>query len=552
VSESIGLRFALGLAAIGQILVLLGIAGLLRPWVLWALFVAIAIFAIGRVARARPLRWPWLAAIAAAIVPFLLLALFPPIAFDETLYHLPFVQALARSGSITFLGNLRFPAFPQLHELLCVPILLALGDTATHLVALAEAIILALLLLDSTSGHRRTAGILAAALCLGHPIMVQLATVTYVEVALTLFVAAALVCLDRICLDRMTDPASARYAAAAGFFLGTACSVKHLGWYFAVAGFAFVLLFDPARKRTVPLFLCALAIAVLPAYGEIVHLTGNPVHPFLGSIFGANPWALPGGPPLSPAARATAAVRLFWDVTFARERVNQQPHYSPLFALSFAILLLAATRNRRAAFVAAVCAGYIVIFTYLPQDSRYLLPLLPIVSIVAARVVASWLREKPRANTIAAALSLFAIAPAYAYAGYRLAKQGLPPVTAAQRTAYLERRIPEYRTLQRRSPGITYQCGAEHLQAFGDTLLGDWSGPVPVQKVLGESRDATGLARTLRRIGARELLISRTGRCPVAWQELPREPYFRLIYEDEGAALWRVTAWPPPTGDSAR
>ena len=119
-----------------------------------------------------------------ATIPFALLALFPPIAIDETLYHLPFVQALARSGSIEFLGHLRFPAFPQLHELLCVPVFLAFGDTATHFVSLAEAIVLAVVLLDSPHGDRR-AGILAAALCLGHPIIVQLATVNHVELALT-------------------------------------------------------------------------------------------------------------------------------------------------------------------------------------------------------------------------------------------------------------------------------------------------------------------------------------------------------------------------------
>ena len=136
IGNSIGLRLALGLAAIGQIFVLLGIAGLLRPWVFVAMAIVLLIGSVARMRRSPPslpqaIRWPWLAASAIATVPFLLLALFPPIAFDETLYHLPFVQALARSGSITFLGNLRFPAFPLVHELLCVPVFVALGDTAT-------------------------------------------------------------------------------------------------------------------------------------------------------------------------------------------------------------------------------------------------------------------------------------------------------------------------------------------------------------------------------------------------------------------------------------
>ncbi len=542
--ESIGLRLTLGLAVIGQLLVLLGITGLLRPVVLVTLLAVVTIL-VARTVRFPAIRWPWVAGITALTTPFILLALFPPIAFDETLYHLPFVQALARNGSITFLGHLRFPAFPMLQELLSVPVFLAFGDTATHFVSLVEAILLAALLFSSTRDDQR-AGLLAASLCLGHPIVVQLATVSHVEIALTLFIAAGIICLDRI---EVGDPS--RYAAMAGFFLGTACCVKYLGGYFALAGLAYLLLFGPNRKRTVPIFLGALAIAVLPAYGKIVQLTGNPVHPFLTSVFGANEWVLPGSPILSPSERVIAGVRLFWDVTFARQRLNQQPPWSPLFAAAFALMLLAAPRNRRAAFVAVVCVGYLAIFTYLPPDSRYLVPLLPLVSIVAARVVASRLRSHPRANAIATALALLAIAPAVAYAGYRLLKQGLPPVTAAQRVAYLEQRVPEYRAFQRRGPGPAYQCGAEHLQAFGEPLMGDLAGLTPYAKILGESRDAAELAQTLQRIGARDLLISRT-RCPLPWQELPREPYFRLIYRDEGGALWRVSASPKPTGGNAR
>jgi hypothetical protein len=553
--ESIGLRLALGLAAIGQIFVLLGIAGLLRPWVIVTVAIALT---IGGVTRSsfpqRSIRWPWLAAIAAAIMPFLLLALFPPIAFDETLYHLPFVQHLARSGTIEFLGNLRFPAFPLLHELLTVPLFLSLGDTATHLVTLAELIALAAVMIASCNGERRTAGILAAALCLGHPIVVQFGTVNYVEIALTLFVTAGFVCLDRITTipqSSILNPQS-RYAALAGFFLGTACSVKHLGWYLAAAGFAYLLFFGAARKRTVPIFLCALALATLPMYGEIVSLSGNPVHPFAPSIFGVSPWTLPDAYGVTPATRVSGGLRLLWNITFAREWINMQPPYSPLFAIAFLITLAASFRHRSAAFIAAIVVGYIAIFTFLPQDSRYLMPLIPLVSIVAARVMASWLDTRRRGATIATALSLLFIAPAFAYAGYRLAKQGMPPATEAQRHRYLEQRIPTYRALHQRGPGPIYVCGAEELQAFANEVIGDFNGRAPIQIVIGESRDAEALARSLQHAGATELLISRV-RCPAPWQSLPREPYFRLIYEDEGAMLWRLTSSPPqPTRDSAR
>ncbi|CAN0514508.1 unnamed protein product, partial [Phaeothamnion confervicola] len=52
------------------------------------------------------------------LLPLLALALHPPLAFDETLYHMPFVRDFARAGGLVFLPNLRFPAFATPHEIL--------------------------------------------------------------------------------------------------------------------------------------------------------------------------------------------------------------------------------------------------------------------------------------------------------------------------------------------------------------------------------------------------------------------------------------------------
>jgi len=511
----LALRSVMGMAIAGQLFVLLGTIGALRPWSLWT-FAAIALAAsvlpaIRRLDRRHVVRG---SAVALFTLPLFLLALYPPLAFDETLYHLPFVRAVARSGAIRFLAEHRFPAFPQLHELLCVPPFLLAGDTATHLVALAEVLVLTGLMIAWP--QQRLIGFLAAALVLGNPIVVQMATITYTEAALMLFVAAGFYCLDR-------NP------IAAGFLLGTACSVKYLGCYFAAAGFAYVLLFGVNRRRTLPLFLGALAAGLLPMYGRIVALTGNPSFPFLPRLFGATLWTLP------PTPRTENVLRLFWDITFARGRVNFQPPYSPLFAVAMLITLIAAIRDRRATFLAAVCIGYIAIFIFLPQDSRYLLPLLPLVAMAAASAVAPLLRKN-----VIAALSLLAIAPGVAYAGYRLVRQGPLPVTSAQRQQYLESHIPEYRALERRGPGRIYVCGAEQLKYFGgDDLLGDVAGPFAYDTVIGQSADAEHLWRTLSPSHIRYLLVSRA-HCPAAWQHLPAAPRFELVYADGGATLWRV------------
>jgi hypothetical protein len=513
------LRLTIALAVAGQVLVVLGVLGLLQAWVLITV-AALTLILFHAEARRRGAGFDFLRVPASPretvlLIPLAILALYPPIAFDETLYHLPFVRAFASSGAINYFGDIRFPAFPQFHELLCVPVFLLLGDTATHFVAVAEALLVAGLLLAWP--EKRATGILAAALVLGNPIVMQIGSVTYVDAALMLFVAAGAYCLDR-------------HPAAAGFLLGTACCVKYLGCYFAAAGFIYLLLFGTNRRRIVPLFAGAFVLSVLPMYGRIIALTGTPLFPFLQK---ASAWTVP-----TPAStdRASSALRLFWNVTFARDRLNFQPPYSALFAISMLITLIAATHNRRAMFLSMVCIGYIAIFTLLPQDSRYLLPLLPLVSVVAAMSIAPLLSKR----TIIV-LSLLAIAPGVAYAGYRLWRQGPPPFTAAQRRQYLKAHIPEYLALEHRGAGRIYVCGAEQLKYFGgDQLLGDAIGPYANQTIFGGAKNAEDLSRALRPLNIRYLLISK--HFPAAWQRLPSAPFFERVYADDGADLWRVNA----------
>jgi hypothetical protein len=501
--EEIALRSAFGLALFGQAMFLLAAIGQLRT----VPIVAVTLIAIvggafrwrGQ-ARAPVLRLIAVALLAAA--PLFVLAFYPPIAFDETLYHLPFVRAFARDGALRFLADLRFPVFPQIHELLCLPVYLLAGDVATHLVSLAEVIITAALLIEWGRRHNARAGTLAAAIFLGSPIVIHLATILYVEAALTLFVAAGFYCIDR------------QRFALAGFFFGTACSVKYLGAYFAVAALILVKM----RWRAI----LAFVLAALPTTTWILIKTGNPVFPFLSNSV----WTLPRTPPVFP-------IRVFWDATFARERLNSQPPMTPLLIVLVILIVAAAIRNGLSGApvctgrgagaplrIALISAGYLVIFAFLPQDSRYLVPLLPLVSVVAAVIIASrW----PKIVTVAAVV---AIAPGIAYAGYRIALQGIPPSTPAAREAWLTQRVPEYRALMRAGAERVYVCGAEQLKDYArGEIRGDFAGPWSYDRILPSAPES------LRRMGVRYLLVSKR-KCAA-----PRG--MQLVYEDEAAELRR-------------
>jgi hypothetical protein len=493
--DGIALRGAFGLVLYAHACFLLGVAGLLRP-------LPIAVVTIAFAAAALRMRWtlpaPRLAWL--AVAPLLVLALYPARAFDETLYHLPFVQAFARDGAIRFLLDLRFPVFPVLHEALCVPAYLAGGDVAAHLVPLVQAVLIAALLV---AWHGR-AGWLAAAMLFGSPLVVHLATVLHVEMALTLCVVAGFHALDR-----------ERYALA-GFFLGSACSVKYLGAYFAAAALLVVIL----QRRGAAVFAAACTLTALPMTAWIWFHTGNPVFPFLSTSV----WTFPPTPP-------AGVLRLLWDVTFARDRMGFQPPVTPFLALLVVLLVIAAVqRNALALRVLLVSAGYVALFRFLPQDSRYLVPLLPLVSLVAARVV---VERWPKAVTL---LAVLAIAPGLAYAGYRIVRQGVPPVTSAQRTEWLAARVPEYRALRLAGTGRVYACRGEQLKAYAaGELLGDHNGPWSYARVLTGAADTRTLAGRMRGIGVRYYLVAKRDCVP---------PHanggMELVYEDAGAQLWRV------------
>jgi len=508
------LRCALGLVVWGEALFLLAACGWLRPVPMLVLLVV----AVGG-GMMRMATWPRFGVLPAlgviAIgVPAFLLALHPPLAFDETLYHLPFVRDLAETGRLRFLGHLRFPVFPQLHELLCVPVYLLAGDTATHLVSLVEVAFTACLAASWARRYTVQAAPLAAALFIGSPIVVHLATILYVDAALTLFVTAGCYALDLGLRESRRAP-----LVLSGLFLGAACSVKYLGGFFAVAALLVVL---AARRRHVLLFVGAVLAAALPTTLRIFLGSGNPVFPFLSGIFGANAWALH-LEPVRPGVWLDA-LRVAWDATFARERMNEQPPVTPLLIPMLLAIAAAAWRSGRARLLLLLAAAYLAVFMFLPRDTRYLVALLPLFSVAAAAIVATRLPRWTTAATVGAA------APGAAYLVWRLALLGLPPVTEEARTRELATRVPGYTALTRAGSSPVYVCGGEQLQAYaGGPLLGDWAGLHPYARVL----DGDHLAERLRERKVVYLLVVKA-RCTTRIDGLA------LVYEDAGAQLWRV------------
>ena len=530
--ERLAVCTALGLTILAHLAFVLGSLRLLARGPLIAVVVAIHLLGLP-VWREVEWRMGWKTALGLvlAAAPLFVLALYPPTAFDETLYHLPYARAFARTGGIPFLPELRYPIFPQLDELLFTVLLLLAGDVATHLVQLLATLVTAALLM--AWGGR--SGWLAAAVFLGNPIVVHLAGTAYVEPALTLFATAAVYSLERWRETRATS-----WLVLLGVFAGSAAAVKYLGLFFVAALLAALLPAAIRERRLRDLIVAsAAALAVLaPWYGRLVLETGNPLFPFYPEVFGPNPWVPDSALRGTLAERAVAYLRFPWDVLFERGDVGSQPPWSPALLLGLPLLAYGLVRDPRVRRILAIALAYSLLFFILPPDSRYMTAVLPLASLALAATLSRW----PLRRWVPAVLALLLFLPGWAYGIYRIGRQGPLPATAPERDAYLARKLPAYAAVDhlndlRGERYTAYAFFAESMVYHADgTLLGDWSGPARFSRLFPVLKDPELFHRRLRELGADYLLVMRGRgiRLPAG------DRRFRRIYSDRWAEVYQI------------
>jgi hypothetical protein len=570
--ERVAVSSALGLALFAHLLLLLGLVGFLRP--LPVLLLAAAIHAAGvpvwrelsrdlRQGRAGP-AWGLAIGLAPLLLPGIVLALYPPTAFDATMYHLPFAQAFAESGGVPFLVDRRFPVFPQANEILFTSVMLFGRDVASHGVQLLATLLTAALLV--VWGRRvfpgfQAAGWLAAAVFLGNPAVPYLAGTAYIEPGLTLFVTASL-----YALDRWRSGGGTAWLALAATFGATAADVKYLGLFFlGIAGLAVVFAGGrssrpvTARLRDGLLFAGVAVAFLAPWYLRIYLHTGNPLFPYLPGIFGGSAWdPLHGSEVTEPLVpRMVRWLRLPWDVIFERRSYNQQPPFSPVCLAAIPLLAFGALRDARMRFLLAVTVAYAFVFTWLPLDSRYLVPALPLVSLSVAGSVAMILGRARRWPGLASrrfvwGLAFVCLLPGWLYAVYRITRQGPLPLAPEAREAYLARNLPLYPVLSwlNRTRGSAYTLWAlraEDMVFFADgRFLGDWIGPASFGRVLNDLEGPADLHGRLRRLGADHLLIPRDKEGLPFPEDAGLRRWFKPVYEDRWARLYELR--PPESG----
>lgn len=547
---------SVGLAAFGQLLFLLGLAGWLRPLpvlLMLAGALAVSLPGLGRPgspprAGAGPVPRAAVAAIAIAAVPLLLLPLYPPIGFDATMYHLPYARAFAATGALPPLPDLRFPVFPQLNEVLFAAALLLWDDLGTQsLQALAGLLTAGLLFTWDGRGGSRTAGLVAAACWLGTPMVVQLSGNAYVDLGTTLFFTLA-----AFALARWRGSGEGAWLTTAAFAAGCAAASKYTG-LFAIGAVVLLALWDGGERRLRAAAWAAL-VAVLtagPWYLRIYLLTGNPVHPCFAELFGGEPMPLFGSAASMLAANGGLGAALLswaklpWTLVAASPSVGWV--WSPVFLLGLPLAVWVAASEPWGRRAGIAMLAYSLVFSLLSfPDSRLLLPIAPLWCYLIGRGFER-LAGARRPALVTAAIVL-ALLPGLWKSKIELRWRGIPPSREAERSAWLRLRLPAYAAVEHlnRTQGpraSVYAFFAENLAYYAEgRYQGDWFGPAAYAGVFPAMADPDAFADRLRELGADHLLLSAHGPYPrpVLADPAASEHRFELLFADSSARLYRI------------
>ena len=529
-AEAFAVCMGIGLGTIGTALFLLGLVGALDRAVVVVLLLACHLFGWRSWRDAfRNLRRPStpsvLASLAAAAVlaPLVWAALYPPVQFDATMYHLPTARDFALAHRVTTLPAVRYVVFPQLNEILFAAALLLRDDLTAQLLELLFFAIAGLAILAwgsrfrSASGAPGATGLAALGLWLGSPILALLAVSAYVEVAVAAFAAIAIHAFA--CWSETRED---RWLLAAGLAVGFTAATKYQGLYFAAALGAVLVVRGVRRREVRPalLFAAAVAAAALPWYVRNFVAAGSPVWPFLGGIFGYRYWTDRDFASMVWSLKSFGWPRTPGSFLALPWRLAHPPATGEILGLGFLLLpltALVALPSRRIRWLAGLVVGYLVFWFLSSQQFRFLVPILPALSLLTANAVAEALTRLPaglRRPVLAvwlAGVGILAL-PALARPYAALTAQPPPPITPAQREAFLTARFPSYPlyarlNAERGTHYTIYSFHDEHMKYYASgTHLGDWFG-------LGRYADVSlasgrALAGSLERLSADFLLVN--------------------------------------------
>lgn len=486
--------------------------------------------------------------VSALLVMTILAAMHAPGYWDDTMYHLPLARAYLQHQAIVVHEYIRFPLFPQNVNLLITLGLMLGGELVAQVFATLPLFVMALGLLGVSRWQTGSvnAGVLAAlSLFVLRPIGDTLGY-AYIDNGLALFCWGSALALAIWSASMPARPHSA-WLAVAGVLAGAAAGSKYFGMVFALLA----LLYVPIRCRgwkPVSVFTVALLLTGAGWYIRSYVVSGDPVHPAGGNVFGTFLWdqgdllvqkqeqASFGVSPatLNIFAALKAAGAGLWILALPSLFLRRLP--SPIRCFQF------------------IFVSYLLFWFFVTQVDRYLAPIYAVATFLSWFFVdricrlpwvrglfAKRLRWRIRISVVAQIIVLLAVV-ASVWGQLRHARSAMARWDAALsgRAGY---------TLFSKANEVAPQLGARMLQVgfenaiyfFHGVSIGDWFGPGRYRNMLDCSTGTCGVIepdkmKALMSGFHARLLVIATKRFP-RFDEQAYEQYFDILARDSDGVL---------------
>ena len=292
------LQAGVGLGLLSLFTLALGLVGFLNVAAAWILVVILGAWLRPQLSQLIAVRhsiaWPrprnsfqwWLLIyIAASLFLAFFTALAPESAWDALVYHLTGPRLFIEAGRIGHFLDLPYLGFPQLAEMQFTLGMLLVGDRVASLLHFGYGVmglILAVALARQSFGTQ--AAWLTAAVYLSIPILLELMSDAYVDIALLFYVTAAFYTFIRWRQNR-TQPEATSWLLLPGVFSGFCAGIKYTAIAVPLA-LALSLIWTSRHEgarllwRRLAIVTVVTVLVALPWLLENWRTTGNPVYPF--------------------------------------------------------------------------------------------------------------------------------------------------------------------------------------------------------------------------------------------------------------------------------
>lgn len=376
----IGALFALGMAACLNRSAVLG-TGLLLA--LLALPAFLAASRENRTLAPRHLRAGIASSIELLVLPAMFFvivvsALKPPGVWDDTMYHLPLARYYLQNHAIVLNEYVRFPLFPQnIHLLLTLGLMLGNVVTAQAFATL-PLFIMGIGLIGAGKWLMGSIfpGALATLVMIGMPIFDETLGYAYIDNGLAMFCWGAALAIAKLS-DRAPGQTSYAWVIIAAALAGGAIGSKYFGGVLAML-LGLLLILQRHRWKVLAIYALTAFLAGSWWYVRSAVISGDPIHPAGGNIFGFYLWNA-ADLALQKQEQASNVIshNLFnlWDV-LSKTGVK-------VWILAFASLLFYRKAPAQVRALQFVFLTYFLFWFFFAQLHRYLAPIYGVGSLLS-------------------------------------------------------------------------------------------------------------------------------------------------------------------------